>query len=95
MKITTIDQLDALPIGSVILSRVYVFQREMHEVWSEPGFSGRHSSGAIDLPATLLHVPGRDLVQEAQADAWDEGYDSGLFDGDAAHTPNPYRDEAP
>ncbi|MBE7701239.1 hypothetical protein H9623_13130 [Oerskovia sp. Sa1BUA8] len=106
-RIDTVDQLNALPIGSVIrLGSGQVFVRvdlEGRWDWQTPGcadyWGSAHVLAEHDGPHALLHVPGRDLVQEAQANAWDEGKRAGRADvlsrQRANTTPNPYRDEAP
>lgn len=93
----TEDILDDLPPGSIVRrvdDGMPFIRREGTHLWDRPGRRGGTDPAYI-TPFTILFVPGRDLVQEAQANAWDQGYDSGLFDGHSAHTPNPYRDEAP
>ena len=95
-RIDTVDQLDALPIGSIVKTVEGWAARRMDtsyaQCWDVPETFRRGSYPATRLiehgPLTLLFVPGRDLVQEAQADAWDEGFRAGLVD-------NPYRNEAP
>lgn len=74
MIITSVDELDALPVGSVLLG-------QSGAVWQRMAFRDRwrsHTDGAYtftedlagdDAPFTLLHVPGRDLLAEARAEA--------------------------
>lgn len=104
-RIDTTDQLDALPIGSIIrLGSGQVFVRVDGRGsgwdWECPGDEMRWGAADVlaehDGPHTLLFAPGRDLVQEAKAEGWDEGYDDGYGAGDLGReSSNPYRDEAP
>lgn len=70
--ITSPDELDALPVGSVVLG-------QSGAVWQRTAFRDpwtSHTDGAYtftedlagdEAPFTLLHVPGRDLLAEAEA----------------------------
>lgn len=88
MEVTTTAQLDALPIGSIVIDSDCDV---MHKAWDPKtdgdfwSHMGDERPGNLWLPALLIHVPGRDLVQEAKAEAWDEGSSEG--------NRNPYRDE--
>lgn len=92
-RIETVDQLDALPIGSIVhwpdTSRAAAVKLDA-DTWTITGFENGYETYRLlgGNPPALLFVPGRDLVQEAKANAWDEGFRAGLVD-------NPYRDEAP
>lgn len=67
-RIDTVDQLNALPIGSVILDLDRdAWQKRDNGAWSLAYVGVGLRFTAEYLPATVLHVPGRDLVQEAQA----------------------------
>lgn len=99
MRITTLTELDALPVGSIVIDSDCDV---MHKTW-DPKTGGDHWShmgterpGSVWLPVLLVRVPGRDLVQEAQADAWDVALVfADEFVGNARNYPNPYRNEAP
>lgn len=63
--ITTMDELDALPEGSVVLSKDYIhhasgmritFQKWDSGFWHRGGRSG-HTHPDYFLPATLLYTP--------------------------------------
>lgn len=106
-RIDTVDQLDALPIGSIVIdgegkpwerrdggARGWVCLHEdqpmrhaARTIWWQVSGGGQ---------VALLFVPGRDLVQEAKADAWDQcSRTAHLQDHEPYCAPNPYRDEAP
>lgn len=57
--VTTVTELDALPIGSVVLSeQSAVFERdEVDMSWMETGVTWRLSSEDIALPARVLYEP--------------------------------------
>lgn len=104
-RIDTVDQLDALPIGSVILDLDQdAWQKQDNGAWSLADIGDYDEVlrfTAEYLPATVLFVPGRDLVQEAKADAFNVGWTfaqrvaramgKGIGDPPAS----PYRNEAP
>lgn len=55
--ISTVDELDALPVGTVVRSdEDNTFERERIG-WSEIGFTWNPSSEDIALPATILYRP--------------------------------------
>lgn len=58
-RIETVEELDALPEGSVVRddSR-YVYEKATARRWHQPGWEGQRWSDAIDLPATVLWSPG-------------------------------------
>ena len=59
--ITTVDQLDALPVGSVVLSEQgAVFEHDHDGFWAEPGFTWRPMSKDMALPARVLYTPEED-----------------------------------
>lgn len=97
MKISTIEQRDELPVGTIVMDADYDV---MHKVW-DPKTGGDHWShigterpGNLWLPATLIFVPGRDLVREAKAFAWYFGHAAGVIDmalSEGEETKNPYR----
>lgn len=99
MNINTQSELDALPIGSIVIDSDCDV---MHKAW-DPKTGGDHWShmgterpGNLWLPALLVHEPGRDLVREAKAAAWDFGHATGVIDealGEGKETDNPYRSE--
>lgn len=115
-RIDTVDQLNALPIGSIVRKAPEETERTNHPdgPWSQGAVAelrldaaGRpawffvgsslgwktHQAGLV--PATLLFVPGRDLVREKQATSWDEGRQwlAEQWGDVETHTdPNPYRD---
>ena len=56
--ITTVAELDALPIGSVVLSEQGgVFETGTDDSWRETGFTWHPSSSDVTLPARVLHDP--------------------------------------
>lgn len=62
--ITTVEELDALPIHSVIMDGTGdgIVYRKMHQAqdgvqWYEPGYVLNWDSLEITLPATILHEP--------------------------------------
>ena len=59
--ITTVAELDALPIGSVVLSEYEaVWERESDVYWIETGNTWRVQSTDIALPARVLYNPEED-----------------------------------
>ena len=59
--ITTTTELDALPIGSVVLSEYEaVWERESDLCWIETGNTWRVQSTDIALPARVLYTPEED-----------------------------------
>lgn len=97
--ISTAAELDALPLGSVVIDRFGVARTRrggdshMPAGWTDAGRSPLWSSELADgHPMHVVHIPGRNLL----AEAWDEGYDAGHQDARAVGplvpdpTPNPY-----
>ena len=59
--ITTVAELDALPIGSVVLSEQgAVFEHDHDGFWAEPGFTWHPMSKDMALPARVLYDPEED-----------------------------------
>lgn len=59
--VTTVTELDALPIGSVVLSEQgAVFERDHDGFWAEPGFTWHPMSKDMALPARVLYNPEED-----------------------------------
>jgi len=57
-EVSTVDQLDALPVGSVVrLGSGQVFERDHDGFWAEPGFTWRPMSKDMALPARVLYDP--------------------------------------
>lgn len=57
-QVTTVAELDALPVGSVVLSEQgAVFERLNEAHWSETGFTWKPQSEDITTPARVLYVP--------------------------------------
>lgn len=109
MKIATIEELDELLVGSIAYDADLDV---MHKVWDPKtnttfwSYLGNEKRAAFWLPGFLINEPGRDLVQEAEAAAYDHGYLIGWKDNDREWTesgtkptedfepaPNPYRQE--
>ena len=59
--VTTVAELDALPVGSVVLSEQgAVFEHDHDGFWAEPGFTWRPMSKDMALPARVLYNPEED-----------------------------------
>ena len=59
--VTTVTELDALPVGSVVLSEQgAVFEHDHDGFWAEPGFTWRPMSKDMALPARVLYNPEED-----------------------------------
>jgi hypothetical protein len=57
-QVTTVAELDALPVGSVVLSEQgAIWERESDAYWIETGNTWRVQSEDIALPARVLYVP--------------------------------------
>jgi hypothetical protein len=60
-SIGTAKELDALPIGSLVMDSPYpegeVYQRTSDGYWAEPGFHGVCTTRALSLPVTVLWQP--------------------------------------
>lgn len=78
-QITTADALDALPVGSVVLDAYAAICTRIrgaagHYAWvrATPAIGGgaMHERPYVPLMA-VLYRPDRDLLAEAQAEAWD------------------------
>jgi len=60
-EVSTVDQLDALPVGSAVLSEYgAVWERESDGLWIETGQTWRLKPTGIALPARVLHNPEED-----------------------------------
>lgn len=59
--ITDHAELDALPVGTIVMDSPYpdgdVYQRTREGFWAEPGFEGLCTSRVLSLPATVLWTP--------------------------------------
>lgn len=62
--ITTVEELDALALDSVILDADdmtlqldYILDDPSIKFWSQPGSEGRNGNGYVTLPATVLWEP--------------------------------------
>lgn len=62
--ITTVEELDALALDSVILDADdmtlqldYILNDPSIKFWSQPGSEDRHGNGYVTLPATVLWEP--------------------------------------
>jgi hypothetical protein len=63
--VTTVDELDALPVGSVVLDRLLMpWHKRPGTRWYSTGWDGGVRSPAIALPARVLYDP-----EDAYADA--------------------------
>jgi uncharacterized protein YceK len=63
--VTTVAELDALPVGSVVLDRLLMpWHKRPGTRWYSTGWDGGVRSPAIALPARVLHDP-----EDAYADA--------------------------
>lgn len=74
MIVTTAEELEALPVGSVVLDR------DGWPLWRYPEWSDNWcaANGVHDIewpelesdgaPFTVVHIPGRDLIAEARAE---------------------------
>jgi len=56
-RITTVEELDALPEGTVIRSRYGIVAQKAEDAWEFPNEVGRSLGEIIDLPATVLWNP--------------------------------------
>lgn len=76
-RITTVEELDALPEGSIVLDREGDAWRKSGRWWlvgaRDPDWDQAASVVAKYAPLRPIHVPGRDLIREAKAEAWGEG----------------------
>ncbi len=61
-RITTAEELDALPEGAVIRSRYGTAAQKTEDAWEFPNEVGRSLSEIIDLPATVLWAPGKEAT---------------------------------
>jgi hypothetical protein len=52
--VTTVEELDALPVWSVVRSEQATIWEKFHGFWAETMTLGRHPSDHIALPATVL-----------------------------------------
>lgn len=59
--ITSADELDALPVGSAVLSETIAYQKHDDDDWSWSAAGRFWSTHQIGLPAVVIHEP------EAQA----------------------------
>lgn len=55
--ITTVDELDALQHGSIVINKLGEAISKYGEHWFFPGVKHRFAVSAIALPASILHVP--------------------------------------
>src|SRR5690606_21838849 len=56
--VTTVDELDALPVGSVVLDRLLMpWHKRPGARWYATGWDGGVRSPAIPLPARVLYDP--------------------------------------
>jgi|GEM_PF-4213980 len=62
--ITTVEELEALPIGSVVIINGTMLQATDRDdygtMWSRVCDIDAYPSNVLDLPATVIHRPGRD-----------------------------------
>ncbi|WP_138985352.1 hypothetical protein [Gordonia otitidis] len=56
-EITTVEELEDLPVGSVVRSDEGAVYERHSPNWLEAGFAWHPSSDNIALPARVLHIP--------------------------------------
>lgn len=54
--VTTVEELDALPVGTVIRDSIEYVAESLHGMWYVTG-GGRHGGTELALPATVIYEP--------------------------------------
>lgn len=55
--VETIEELEALPVGSVVRDRLTEVHELFNDGWVECGYAAAFDAEALALPATVLYLP--------------------------------------